>query len=63
MHFHNLTYSISTTFYKVYECIKISQTERIIYIYIYIQLAFVWLRKTELYRWNNKIPIIYSKIR
>ena len=26
--FHNLTYSISTAFYKVYEHIKISQTER-----------------------------------
>ena len=28
MHFHNLEYSLSTTFYKVYEYIKMSQTER-----------------------------------
>ena len=28
VYFRNLTYSISTTFYKVYKYIKISQTER-----------------------------------
>ena len=39
--FDNLTYSISTRFYKVYECnehIKISQAE---YIYIYMYIYYI----------------------
>ena len=46
VHFHNLVYSISITFYKIYKYIKISQTEKklfnilmsciAVYIYIYI---------------------------
>ena len=38
MHFHSLAYSVPATFYKLYEYIKISQTERNWPIYLWADL-------------------------